>query len=52
MEFTEIMDSVFGNEPKQYLKQFFANQVIQDLWWGKDTFHNGKDYLDSTLGQS
>ena len=51
MEFTEIMDSVFGSEPKTYLKQFFANDVIQDLWWGED-IHGGKDYLESYLSKN
>ena len=46
MEFTEIMDAVFDNKPKEYLKQFFENEVIQYLWWNEQ-FHGGKDYLHS-----
>jgi len=28
MGFTEIMDGVFGDKPKDHLKEFFANDII------------------------
>ena len=30
--FTETMDKIFGDRPKNHLKAFFANDIIQYLW--------------------
>ena len=51
MKFTETMDGVFGNHPKEYIRDFLGNEVIQYLWQSKE-FHEGHNsFTDSPVAR-
>ena len=50
MEFTGTMDLIFGNRPKDYLKDFFSNEVMLYLWQGRE-FHGKRNFLETKIAK-